>query len=58
MILQFDENPYWGLENFRFIELNETWDIHDSIGEIAMMAIEKYLLEEAGSETRTLWEKI
>lgn len=58
MAAQFDENPYWGLENFRFIELNEAWDIHDSIGQTAILAIEKYLLEDAGSETRTLWEKI
>lgn len=55
---QFDKNPYWGLENFRFIEMNEAWDIHDSIGETAILAIEKFLMEDATSDTKKLWEKI
>lgn len=55
---QFDKNPYWGLENFRFIEINEAWDIHDSIGETAILAIEKFLMEDATSETRNLWADI
>lgn len=58
LAIQFDENPYWGLENFRFIELNETWDIHDSIGETAMMAIEKYISKEADHDTKVIWKKI
>lgn len=58
LAIQFDENPYWGLENFRFIELNEAWDIHDSIGETAMMAIEKYISKEADHDTKVIWEKI
>ena len=56
--IQFDEDPYWGVDNFRFIELNEAWDIHDSIGETAISAIEKFMLEDATNNTKKLWEKL
>ncbi len=58
MAMQFDENPYWGLESFRFIEIKEDWYIHDSLGETAMMSIEKSLSEYASSKGKKLWEQI
>ena len=58
MAMQFDENPYWGLESFRFIEIKEDWYVHDSLGETAMIAIEKSLLEFASNKTQKLWEQI
>ena len=58
MAMQFDEEPYWGLESFRFIEIKEDWYVHDSLGETAMMAIEKSLSEYASNRTKKLWEKI
>jgi hypothetical protein len=58
MAMQFDEEPYWGLESFRFIEIKEDWYVHDSFGETAMMAIEKSLSEYASDKTKKLWEKI
>lgn len=58
MAVQFDENPYWGLESFRFIEIGEDWYIHDSLGETAMMAIENMLEEFAVDKTKKLWKKI
>ena len=57
MAMQFDENPYWGLESFRFIEIEEDWDIHDSLGETAMIAIEKMLEDFASEKTKELWKK-
>lgn len=58
MAIQFDEDPYWGLEGFRFIEIKEDWYIHDSLGETAMMAIEKMLEEYASDKTKKLWKQI
>lgn len=58
MAIQFDENPYWGVGSFRFIEIKEDWHIHDSLGETAMMVIEKMLEEFASNKTQKLWKKI
>ena len=55
---RFDASPYYGVQHLRFIEHDETASAHDSLGETAMMTIEKYVAENGDMMFKALWHQI
>lgn len=59
---KFDAQPTYGVEYIRFMESEEKATAHDSLGETAMEAIEKYILTDVGQhdeiEFIEIWERI
>lgn len=55
---RFDAAPNYRVDHLRFIVHDETASAHDSLGETAMMTIEKYINENGDLKFKELWQQV